>query len=431
MTRIATLRMFRTIPAALVMALFASGATAQFEQYATPGSFEEVRESMEDLLERSMKEARWQWGPIHMHPWLAVRNIGYVDPVSEGTGSEVTDFTASVGAGIRGYAPIGGEMTLAFHALPEYVWWRDLEERRRLNGRYGVGLFGSFGRTGLELTATRDEEARYVSREIEELVNTRDEVGKLALEVDVGRGLAVFGEGSVRRIQFVDDTRDQALLGLRSLEREEEILRAGVSVTLSRGLRLGLGVESSAVDFTRNDDRSHSGTAPILEAEFKAPRFFFAIDLAFRDLEADPGSRFVAYDGLTGSLRSSWKLAANSEIDLFFNNNLVYSGTDRWAYFEDSGLGLGIRAALTSQLSLRLHVEQGDNDYVSFVSESPERADEYLTYGGQLLLALGRVTLTLGASTTDYTSNFSEFERSTTTIRSGLTLGSRGGSPWG
>ncbi len=444
MTRTAMMRLCRTPRTGLVqfalalfplillsLTMFATSASAQFEQYTPPGSFEETRESTEDLLERSMKEARWRLGRVFLHPWLGLRNIAFVDPVIDRDGNEVSDFTASIGAGIRAYAPIGRELTLAVHALPEYVWWQDLSERRRINGRYGTGLFGNFGRTGLEITATRQEDSRYVSREIEERINTRDEEGTLALEVDVGRGVSIFGEGSVRRLRFVDDTEQEALLGLGSLERDEEILRAGVKVPLPRGLTLGLGLESSEVDFTDNDDRSHSGTSPILHLDYDGSRFFLAIRLAFRDLEADPGSRFVAYDDPTGNLRYSWKLSSNTEIQLSGDRNLIYSSDDRWAYFEDTGFGLAVRTALTSQMSLRMFAEQGDNSYVSFVPASPARNDDHVAFGGQLEIGLGRVTLTIGASTTDYDSNLPGFDRSTTTILSGLTLGSRGGSPWG
>ncbi len=429
-----TLKVFALKVLALILSaqtMFTTGASAQFEQYTPPGSFEETRESTEDLLERSMKEARWRLGRFFLHPWLGLRNLAYVDPVVDRDGSEVSDITASIGAGIRAYAPVGRELTLAVHALPEYVWWQDLSERRRINGRYGAGLFGNLGRTGLEITATRKEDSRYVSREIEERVNTRDELGTFALEVDVGHGIAVFGEGSVRRLRFVDDTAQEALLGLGQLERDEEILRAGLTVPLSGGLTLGLGLESSEVDFTTNGDRSHSGTSPVLHLDYGGPRFFLAIRLAFRDLEADPGSRFVAYDDLTGNLQSSWKLSGNTEIQLFGDRNLVYSSDDRWAYFEDTGFGLGVRTALTSQMSLRVYAEQGDNTYTSFVPASPERSDDYVAFGGQLRIGLGRVTLTIGASTTDYDSSFPGLDRSTTTIRSGLTLGSRSGSPWG
>ncbi len=417
----------------IVMALFAgllaSGASAQFEQYTPPGSFEETRETMDELLERSMKEARWRWGRVFLHPWVGIPNLAYVDPVTDSDGNETSDFTVSIGAGIRAYAPIGRELTLAVHALPEYVWWRDLSERRELNGRYGAGLSGNLGRTGLELTATRDEDARYVSREIEELVNTRDDLARLALEVDVGRGVSVFAEGSLRELSFVEDI--EVSLELRELEREEEVLRAGLRMELPRGLAVGVGVESSVVDFTVDDSRSHSGTSPIVELEYDASPFLLSVHVAFRDLKADPGSRFVADDEVTGSLRCSWQVSDRTQIQLYGNRSLVYSAEDRWAYFEETGFGLGVKAALTSQVSVRVHAEQGDNAYVSFEPEPPERSDDYITFGGQVEVGLGRLFLTLGVSTTDYTSNFPGRDRSTTTISSGLTLGSRGGSPWG
>ena len=92
---------------------------------------------------------------------------------------------------------------------------------------------------------------------------------------------------------------------------------------------------------------------------------------------------------------------------------------------------VAVRSALTSQLSLRVHVEQGENAYTSFVPASPERSDDYLAFGGQLRIALGRMTFTLEATVTDYESNLPGFDQTTTAIRSGLTLGSGSGSPWG
>ncbi len=415
----------------LTWSVSATRASAQFEQYTPPGSFEETRESMEELLNRSMKEARWRWGRVFLHPWLGLRDLSYVDPVTDRDGVTGSDVTASIGAGIRAYAPIGRELTLTAHALPEYVWWQDLSERRRVNGRYGAGLFGNLGRTGLEITASRTDDGRYVSSEIEEQINTREELGRLALEVDVGRGLSIFGEGSVRRLRFVDDAEIEGLPGLGSLERDEEIRRVGFRLPLPRGLTLGLGVEISEIDFTENDDRSHSGTSPIVELDYEGSPFYFAIHLALRDLEPEPDSRFVAYDDVTGDLETSWKLSDKTDLQLFGYRNLVYSAEVPWEYFEETSLGLGARIALRSQMSLRLYAEQGDSAYVSFEPASPERNDDHNTFGGQLQIGLGRVTLTLDASTTDYDSNFPDRDRTTTTIRSGLTLGSRSGSPWG
>ncbi len=415
---------------AIVLSGWASSVTAQFQQYTPSGTFEEQRESMEDLLDRSMKEARWRFGPAFFHPWIGIRDIAYVDPARRRDGTEDSDFTATVGVGLRGYVPIGSELTLALHALPEYVWWQDLSERRRINGRYGAGLFGNLGRTGLEVSLARTDDASFVSREVEQKTNTRDLTGTVAVEVDVGAGFSIFGEGTLRQLRF-SALDEGSPAGLDFLERDEELLRAGVRVLLPRGLTVGLGVESSQVDFELNDDRSNSGTSPIVQIDYDSGRTALSINLAFRDLEPEPGSQFVPYDEITGSLRSAWRLGSNTELQLFGDRNLVYSSRDRWAYFEDTGVGIGVKTSLSSRLSFRVFVVEGDNAYVSFAPTSPERVDDFETLGGQLSLEIQRFTFTLGASTTDYTSNFSEFNRSTTIIRSGLALGFSGGSPWG
>ncbi|MEM7351578.1 MAG: hypothetical protein AAF657_12350 [Acidobacteriota bacterium] len=412
-----------------ILCLAGIDAQAQFVQYNPPGTFEEKRESTEELLERSIKEARWRWGRFYAHPWIGIRNITYVDPVTGVDGVETTDFTASVGAGVRAYMPVGSELTLAIHALPEYVWWRDLSERRRINGRYGVGLFGNLGRTGLELSATRNEDARIVSREVEEQANIQDDVATASLEVDIGHGFAAFASGTLRSVSFREEA-SQAATSFAALERDEQVLRAGIKVELPRGLTVGIGLEDAQVDFTQAPDRSLSGTSPILLLDYDAERFYLEAELAARDLEPDSGSRSVPYDDITGSFKAAWRFPGGSELQFFGAQNLVYSLNDRTAYFEDVSVGLGFKTNLTSQLSLRLFAQDGTNDYVDFEPAPVPRSDDYQAYGLDLRLALGRFTLSLGASQTDYDSNLPQFDRETTTIRSGLTLG-LGGSPWG
>ncbi|MEM7583021.1 MAG: hypothetical protein AAF560_06550 [Acidobacteriota bacterium] len=415
----------------LLLSLWVMPAEAQFQQYTPPGNFEEERESMDDLLSRSMKEARWRFGRAFFHPWVGLRDIAFVDPALRTDSLEESDFTATIGVGVRGYVPIGPEMTLALHALPEYVWWKDLDERRRINGRYGAGLFGNLGRTGLEISLSRTDDASFVSREIEQKVNSEDLTAKVSAEVDVGAGFSLFAEGNVRQIRFAALEEDSALRGLDSLERDEDLLRAGVRVLLPRGLRLGLGVESSQVDFEQNALRSNSGTSPLLQVDFDSGRVALALNLAFRDLEPEPGSQFVPYDDVTGSFRTVWRVGGNTQLQLFGDRNLVYSTQDRWAYFEDTGIGVGVKTSLSSRLSLRVFAMDGSNDYVNFEPTAPQRVDDFEAYGGEVRIEIDRFTLTLGAAVSDYTSNFEEFDRSTTTIRSGLALGFPSGSPWG
>ncbi len=411
--------------------LVPGGAHAQFQQYTAPGSFEELRESMESLLERSMKDARWRFGPAFVHPWIGLRDVSYVDQES--------DVAATVGAGIRGYLPVK-ELTLAVHALPEVRWAQSESEQNRLDGRYGIGLFGNFGRTGLELSVTREDVARFFSRQLEVRVNTRDELATASVEVDVGRGISMFGGGSIRQLSFFQE--DALTSGVSELNRDEEHLRLGFRFNLPRGLGIGLGVEDSKVDFAGSEDRSNSGTSPILELGYDTRLFSFLADLAYLDLEPEPGSGFVPYQEVAGSLQVAWRTAGPVEIQFSGYRNLVYSGGSRWAYFQDTGLSVGANTSLTSRMSLRLFAETGQDEYVSFMPVSPEpvapepvapeRNDDFDAFGGSFQFKLDRFTFSLGASRTDYDSSLPEFDRTSTVISSRLSLGFGGSnSPWG
>ncbi len=406
-------------------------ADAQFDQYSMPGRYEESHEPKTEVIDRAVKQARWKLGRLYLDPWIALEDLAYIDNVTSQTeGPKVSDFTVTAGAGLRGYLPLG-RMTLAMHALPEYVWWRDLADRRRWNGRYGAGLFGDFGPTRLEITARRDEGANFVNREVEEKVNTRDEIAELLLEVDVGRRISVFAGASARSASFNTDHDDVLFAELDRLARDEELLEVGIEIQLRDDWVLGLGVETSTVDFETSADRSNSGTSPLLRLEHGSEALSFTAHLAWRDLEAEDGGRFVPYDSVTGNLRLAWRSSNRLELELFGDRNLVYSTSDEWAYFEDTGLGAAIRLALSSRMNLRLFLEDGSADYSGFETATARRTDDYQAFGGHVEVRLGRTRLIVGGSETDYDSNLQSFDRKVTVIRSAVRFGLGSGSPWG
>ncbi len=421
--------------AAALLSLALGGLTlpagAQFDQYSMPGRYDEQHEPRAEVIDRGVREARWKLGRLYLDPWIGLDDISYIDNVTSETGGpKVSDVTATAGAGLRGYLPLG-RMTLAMHALPEYVWWRDLADRRRWNGRYGAALTGGFGPARLEISARREDDARFVSREIEERVNTRDEIAEVDLEVDLGRGISVFAGAAARSARFNAENDDVLFAELSRLERDENLLTAGIELRLPRDWVLGLGVESSDVDFESSADRSNSGTSPLLRLEHASEATSFTARLAWRDLEPEGGGRFVPYDGVTGSLRATWRSSNRLEIELFGDRNLVYSTHEDWAYFEDTGLGAAIRLALSSSMNVRFFFEDGSADYVGFETATPPRTDDYQVFGGHVEVRFGRVRVIAGGSETEYDSNLPGFDRKVTVLRSGLRFGLGNGSPWG
>ena len=237
-------------------------AFGQFTQYRPPGDFKEERESTDELLERSMQEARWRLGALLVDPWLSLRDVGYINE-AEPFGSDVT---ATVGVGLRAYLPIGNQTTLAIHGLPEYNAYFENTERNQLNFSYGLGLFSNFGRIGMEVSARQQERDDFFSNELNRRVTSQISYGVFSLEVDLGRGVSIFGAAEPRLYRFPEssDFLEQALL---DQERDEAVFRAGFRLALPRGLSIALGAETSEADFdSETNDRSNSGIALILQA---------------------------------------------------------------------------------------------------------------------------------------------------------------------
>ena len=400
---------------------------AQSVQYTPPGAFQESREDTQTILERNITEARWKAGRVLLDPWFGVRDAAYVDNVGN---QGVSDVTITLGAGVRGWLPVASEFTLAAHVLPEYVWWKDLSQRNRLNGRYGAGIFGNLGNTGIEATIERIDDAQFFSREFEDKVNTRTDQALLNLEFGVGRGLSVFAGGGLRSIEYENDP-DQQIPPLSVVDRDETGARGGVKFQLPRGFEIGIGAEYTQADFEPgSSDLSNSGPAAVVLFDYVGPALFVKADFAYRSLKPDGGSTFVDYDGLLGRADIAYRAFGRVEFQLFGGNDLVYSFTDTWAYFEDTSIGLGVRTGITEWFRFRLFIETGDNDYTAFAEDGPNRTDDYDAWGGNLSFRFERFAIFVGWALTDYTSNIPSFDRDNTQFRTAFTFGLGSGRSW-
>ena len=401
-------------------------AEAQFTQFTPPGTFIGRTISRSETVERAMQDARWKLGRVYFDPWAALRQLAYVD----GSNRVDSQLTATVGAGVCGYTPVGSEMTLALHVLPEYVWWQDDSERNRWNGRYGLGLFGDLGRTGMELSATRQDDAVFFSQELEEKVNTRLDEAEAVFDIEVGGGFSLVLGGTLRAIRYQDSPEGFADLSV--VDRDEQFYRLLVDIPLPRGFKLGVGAEASQADFDPgSSDRSNSGTSPVLTADYETPSFFFRANLLYLDLAPDGAdSRFVDYSGLAGNAELSWRALNRLEPQIYARNNLVYSFSDVWAYFDSPTAGLALRIAMTRDVWFRVFGESGVNSYTPFGALDVDRRDDFTTFGADVGFSFGKARLSFGAWKTDYDSNFPIYDRTTNSFRADFGI-STGGGPWG
>jgi hypothetical protein len=221
------------------------------------------------------------------------------------------------------------------------------------------------------------------------------------------------------------DADDDASLLLAQLDRDERVARAGFHWRPTDDWLIGIGAEYTEVTFTDRlpgaINASNSGTAPVLEISREHGRFYFQIDLAQRNLTANPGATFPKYDKTTGHITVSYAFTSEVELFLYANRNLEYSIDSGYAYFDDLRHGASLHVKLGRRTSANVFGETGTLGYTASGPDAPARTDDLVAYGGAITFSIARgASVSLLGSSTRFTSNLPGLGRSLNTI--GLTM---------
>lgn len=420
---------------AFVLGLAAGPVAAQFSQYTAPGGPEERPIDARASLEEAVESARLRLGPLRLKPWLAIRDLGWIDNVNGAADAGLEpiedDLRTTIGAGLQAYLPLGSKVTWAAHALPEYVYYVDNDELNRLNGRYGVALFSYFNRLGLTLEATRSESDGLVTPELPRRINSRTDRLGAELKIEISGGLSLTAAGSVSDF---DNTLDDASRDdvFRRLDREETVERVAVEFEGRAGWLLSAGVERSEVTFDDPTfDRSNSGTSPLVAVAFPGNKIFFAAEAVFRSLDPDgAGSRFVPLDETTGGFQLTVGNEGRLVPILYASRSLLYSLGDPFAYGLNDRLGISAVLRLGSRTKVRGFVEAGEIDFVA-VRPGFERLDDVASAGLTLDLPLRRnARLVLGYAREQYDSSLPSQDRTIDRLQTTIRFGESSTSPW-
>ncbi len=431
-----------------LLALAPGPVRGQFAQYTQPGTVARGgTEVTRDGMETALSEARWNLGAIRIEPWIGLRNVSWSenpsarpDAASGAAADTEGDLSASGGAGLRAYLPTGHSVFWAAHVLPEYTWWRDQDERSRLNGRYGLGMFAFFNRLTLQLTGQRQDQQSVVSAEVPAEVNNRRDELALAAETRLGFATSFFAEVSATRTRNSLEDED-ALIGtsLRSLDRDENSVRTGLRYRPRERFTLGVGYEWTETDSQdpaegaggRARDLSNTGTAPIVELRYTGPTFWASGSAAFRSIEAEGGSELRDTDtetyalglGLTGNRLSP---------AVYARKTLSLALSEEYSHFTNESVGASLGLGLGRRVRLRAYGEVGEAEFRPRLDGTPVRTDDLTAYGAELTFNLGRgLNAHVGGSRTEFDSNLPGEDRTLDVVRAGITLGLGGGeSGW-
>ncbi|MEA2561573.1 MAG: hypothetical protein QOH06_3077 [Acidobacteriota bacterium] len=430
--------------------LAAAPAAAQFSQYTAPGGLLQRSTTRREQMEQALEKARWHWGPFRLAPWFAIRDAAYVSDAFSGSSGnpggptspvkEDPDFTITLGAGLQGYVPFGSKTFVTFDVLPQYVWWQEQEERRRLNGYYGAGLFAFLNRVNAEATARRAEEQGVLTPEFEQRIHSRQDRIAGVLELEITPAIFAFASAEAFELDTLTEDLggDPRLPPFEQLDRQERVLRGGLEYRSADRLRLGVGVERSEVEFSLDDagdigrDRSNSGTSPIVEAAYTGPRMQLDGGLAFRSLEPEPGSEFVPFDETTGRIRVSWTPRWRLSYTLYGTRGLDYSLDESYSHFTEDRFGFAISSRVGRASSVNLFAETGVHAYAISKLAGPAvlpREDDFTAYGTSIQFQLEeRVRLSFGVARTELESDIPGVDRSLTVFQTSVDISAFGGA---
>lgn len=403
----------------------AGRAWAQFNQYTAPGGPQERPESRRERLEREVENAPHHLGPVRVAPWFAIKDASWVRSFASEQEDSPSDFTATVGAGLRTYLRTGPKVIWIAEALPEYVWWSGDSDRSRINGRYGFGGHAFWNRLVVEATAGRRQEQQILTPEIPEPSSARTDEARLIAELWATGAISVFADTRAARVRYLDTDVDLPQIErLTLLDRDETVTRVGLRWRPREAWLIGLGAETSRAEFLRDPlDRSNEGTAPALEVKFERPKLFVQADLAARSLEARQGARFVNFDGVTGTAAVSLRPRRRTDFWVYGSRNLVYSLDPGFAYLTDERVGTALTSRLGGRTTGRIFVETGENAYTAFDPATPRRQDDLLSWGGLATFRIRRsVTFTVQAVRTRFESDTPGNDRSYTYVGTRLNL---------
>lgn len=374
-----------------VTAVLATPLAAQYSQYTVPGARIYDAESRQQRLEVAYEKALWHFGRLALDPYLGLSDLSYLERGASSSGDATSDWTVSASAGLRAYVPVGSKTTLALFALPEYVWFKENEDARRLNQRFGIGSFTYLNRLGVEVTARRQEDLSFVTIESADRLAWRSDQLGVDLEIPVGRRIALIGGGTWARSEYDLDEDASLEADYASLGYDSSQYRAGLKLYLGTTLSLTADYGETEADFDEGTrDQSSSGDVWRVGLGWRRAKTGASISVQRSDLRPEPGSKFEGFEGETWSGEISWAPRERFSFGVYAQRNLAFSLEEEESFYLDDRLGVRLGIGIGWRLRLSMFGEDGTLDYTEGELSLSERTDELRAWGAELQLPLGR-----------------------------------------
>lgn len=419
------MRFTRPALVALLVLVPTPVVTAQTTQYTAPGGVGGGETPDREQIEAAMERSRWRLGPFRVAPWLALRGLTYEDDVFVDGEAETSDVHGALGAGLSVYLPTGEDVFWVVQAMPEYLFWVDLDERNQLVGRYGAGLYADLNRLRLAFDARASEQQQTVTSESAQQT-LRDETtlhGSAELEITGALTLAVEASTSELAYELPDGRTRRPGLDFADLDREEQVLAGELRYRPGGKVEIGLGAEVTEVDFAAGSrDRSSTGTSPFVRLALAGNRLRADLRVVQREIEPEPGSLLVPVDEVQGSGRLALDLSHRFTLGLYASRGTAYAIGEGYLQFDHQRYGVDLAVPAGRRLTLSAFAEGGEDAYEPLPGTLP-RSDDATAWGLAASFEIGSwLTYRAGVTQVDYDSTLPQFDRDYLRVESALVL---------
>jgi hypothetical protein len=352
-----------------------------------------------ELVEADMQSARILLGPLRVFPMIVVDNAGYDNNVfstPEGF-PKFADWTATAGAGGRVVLPMGSKFFLRLTAVPQYIWYDKLADRRTWGGDFSGQFLALGNRLSFEADGGLTRGYTVVNSELgQQALETQSSAGG-KLEVDLTRSLSFVALGGFSDLRFTNDLSINPI-GVDQFNRQDSAVMGGLRFKVLSYLDLTAGVQGTRSDFDEHPELRNNETYAVLGGiHLDRSRLFVNLAGGYRKGRPFEGSLFRTYATSVGSYFVSFKVVDPLEIQATGHRQPVYSLSSFDQLFVESRYGGGLVVHIGPLVALHGYAEKGTNAYpFPNPPTDPRRIDDAVSYGGSASVLLFR-TITIRA----------------------------------
>lgn len=390
-------------------------------QYTSPGGLTIQERLSESSLEQAMEDAPWRFGGLRVAPYLGLRRAQYHNNVfatSQVSGDEVSDLTATLGAGFDAYLKTGNHVFYRFEVQPDYVFWADLDERNQVIGRYSAGVHTFFNRLTFGVTGRRYETERIETSEFAQPVTSLQQGLGANLGLRLSSRFSLAFAGDLSELEYRSESEgDPRVPQFSRLDREQTTGSASVVWTLPNGLELGAGWQVTRAEFDQGARAlSTDGSGPRISLYGDGNKVDFQVELFQSTLEPRGESLFPEREVEGGRVETSFDTGSRIDFALYGQRNQLFTLDESFSDFTHMRYGVRLRIPFGDRVSINLFAETGEDDYESLTPDALRRTDDAFSWGANVGLPLPRafperLGLQLGYRHTELDSNLPGLDR--------------------